>query len=104
MSPIRRLLAGEIPAREAFWTWQVSRGLPVNLACTLAALVLVVTAADGAIVPLWLAAALHVAAVPYNAVCLLGVWRGIDRQEPPGREAALLRAASVAVFVFYLAL
>lgn len=104
MRAIRLLLAGEIPAREAFWTWQVARGLPINLACTLTALVLVATAADDAVLPLWLAAVLHLAAVPYNVVCLLGVWRGVERQAADGREAALLRAAAAAVFVLYLVL
>ncbi|MEZ4387192.1 MAG: hypothetical protein R3D98_06365 [Candidatus Krumholzibacteriia bacterium] len=103
MTTLGRLLAGEVPPREAFWNWLLARGLVLNLGCTLGALVLVATAGDAAW-PLWLAAALHLAAVPLNAICVLGIWRATARHPLAATQAAFLRAASVIVFIVYLVL
>ena len=87
-----------LPAREAFWTWLVWRGFLLNAACTLGALVLVATAPDGATLLLWLAAFLHLIAVPYNTLCLVGIWRSTDT------SAVAYRVAAALVFVVFLVL
>jgi hypothetical protein len=104
MRTIERLWTGEIPPREAFWGWLVARGLVVNLGCTALALALVASAPEGSAWPLWLAVVAHIAAVPYNAVCVVGLWRGLDRRGGAEPAAWPLRAASVALFVAYLVL
>ena len=101
MQAINRLLAGEFPPRDAFWNWLVARGLVLNVACTAAAMALVATAAENATWPLWLAAFLHLAAVPFNVVCTIGVWRATTTDAPTDTR---YRAASLVLFVAYLIL
>jgi len=101
---------GRRPLNEAFWTWTVVWGLVVNLACTF--LALGIAALDtgagresetGGVTPLGvLAAVTHFAAIPYNVVCLVGVWRSGARSTLPAQTVSVLRAAAVAVFVAYL--
>lgn len=81
---------------EVFWTWLVFRGLLLNVGCTLGALVLVGVAPEGATGLLWLAAGLHLAAIPYNVACLLGVWRSAARG---GAEPSADRYRAVALLV-----
>jgi hypothetical protein len=104
MTTMARLWSGEIPPREIFWAWLIARGLVLNLACTIAALVLVATAPADSVGWLWLAAAVHLAAVPFNVICLMGLWRGLDRQDPADPGGWMLRLGALAVVAAYLVL
>jgi hypothetical protein len=84
------LWSGGLPLGEAFWTWVVAVGVPLNLATSLAFLFLM--SAD---LP-WLAVfAGYVLSVPYNVVAVVGVWRAAARYEGEPQNADLARVASV---------
>jgi hypothetical protein len=89
-----------MPVRESFWSWLVLRGLLLNAGCTLGALVLVAAAPDATPL-LWLAVLLHLAAVPYNLVCLVGIWRSAART-PEDRTADALKVAAIVLVVAYM--
>jgi len=100
VNSIVNLWRGEAPVREAFWSWLVFRGFLLNAGCTLGALVLVADAPDATPL-LWLAVLLHLAAVPYNLVCLVGIWRSAART-PDDRTADALKVAAVLLVVAYM--
>ena len=75
MEHLVRLWRGELDLGRAFWRWLVGAGLLVNTACTAAAMAVLALGPDGSAWPPAAAAALHLAAVPFNAICLAGVWR-----------------------------
>lgn len=76
MGGFRRLWAGELPLRDAFWTWAVGGGILVNLVTSLAFLALVSLG--------WPILALVVGyggSVPYNIAAVVGVWRSAEREQ-----------------------
>lgn len=100
VNAIRRLWKGEAPVREIFWNWLVFRGILVNAGCTFLALALVATAPEGATSLLWLAVLLHLAAIPYNLACLVGIWRSAARTPDDATAAALKLAAALLVVLY----
>lgn len=76
MRSLGRLWAGELPLREAFWSWAVAGGLIVNIVTTLVFLALV--SLDQLVAALIVG---YGCSVPYNIVAVVGVWRAADRHE-----------------------
>lgn len=94
MTKLRALWSGSLPLGEAFWTWVVAVGIPLNLATSLGFLFLM--SAD---LP-WLALfAGYVLSVPYNVVAVVGLWRSAARYEGEPRHADLARLATVVVML-----
>ncbi len=94
MRTLRRLWAGELPLREAFWTWAVGGGLVVNIATTLAFLALI--SMDRPIAALLAGYGLS---VPYNVLATVGVWRSADRHEGDAVIANAARFATLLAMV-----
>lgn len=80
---------GEVPLRQALWwdMWLV--GTTINLATSLAALLLLARDA-----PTALGAAVFFSPLPYNLLLLVSVWRSAARTTGPGAGAAQLAAAA----------
>jgi hypothetical protein len=90
MSQLQRLWSGQLPLREAFWTYAVVGGLAVNGITSFLFLILI--SAD------WPLAALAVGyglSVPYNIVVVVGVWRAAERDEGPRTRTDLLRIVTL---------
>jgi len=90
MKSLRRLWRGELPLRDAFWSWAVIGGLFVNGATSVLFLVLIM--ADRPIAGL---VAGYAFAVPYNFVVAVGVWRAADRYEGDRRWAEAARIVTL---------
>lgn len=91
MKTLRRLWAGEIPLTQAFWTFAVLYGLVVNLATTAAALALFSQDA-----PTALGVLVYLAAMPYNVLVVVAVWRSAARYTGPRHWPDLARVAVIA--------
>ena len=90
MTALVALWRGDLPLRDAFWTWAVTVGLAVNIVTSVLFLILIMQ--DLA----W--AALLVGygmSLPYNAVATVGVWRAADRYDGPAIHGDLARSATV---------
>ena len=87
MKSLQRLWAGDLPLREAFWTWAVAGGLAVNIVTSILFLTLVMV--DRPFLALFIG---YACSVPYNAMVLVGVWRAADRYDG---NPALANAARV---------
>ncbi len=95
MKKLRALWSGDLPLGEAFWTWVVTIGVPLNLTTSLAFLLLI--SAD---MPWAALLAGYVLSVPYNVLVLVGVWRSAGRYEgEQPRNADLARLATVALLL-----
>ncbi len=94
MKKLRALWSGDLPLGEAFWTWAVAVGLPLNLTTSLAFLVLMT--ADQLLPALF---AGYVLSVPYNVVAVVGVWRSAARYQGEPRHADLARVATAALIL-----
>jgi hypothetical protein len=90
MTRLRALWLGELPLREAFWTYAVAIALVVNLTTTLLLLALLLWEQPWA--ALFVGYAL---AVPYNVLALVGVWRSAARYQGPRVHADLARIVTV---------
>ncbi len=79
---------GEVPFLRLFVTDTLVVGTLVNIAATVAAVLLL-----GAAVPDWLAVAVHFLPLPYNLFLFLAVWRTSERRALPFAWAAQIAAA-----------
>lgn len=78
------LWTGRLPLSAAFWNWMIFWGFLLNLATTMPSLAVLVAAAGAPHgVAGGLSVALHLAPIPYNILCLVGVWRSAG-----GRDVA----------------
>lgn len=94
MKKLRALWSGDLPLGEAFWTWAVLIGLPLNLATSAAFLALM--SAD-LLWPAFLAG--YALPVPFNVVAVVGVWRSAGRYEGEPLHANLARIISAALML-----
>ena len=84
------LWRGDLPLREAFWTWIVTVGLLVNVVTSVLFLILIMQ--DQA----WAALLIgYGVSLPYNVVATTGVWRAAVRYDGPAIYADLARGATV---------
>jgi hypothetical protein len=98
LKSLYRLWAGELPLREAFWTWAVAGALAVNIVTSLLFLTLVTL--DRPILALIIG---YGCSVPYNVVALVGVWRAADRHRgDPGLVVAARIVATVGLAILSL--
>jgi hypothetical protein len=86
MRKLRALWSGDLPLREAFWTYAVAGGVAVNGVTTL--LLFVLLAADRPIAALLVGYGLP---LPYNLAALVGVWRSAGRHAGRPLHADLAR-------------
>jgi hypothetical protein len=90
MTNLVALSRGELPLREAFWTWAVTVGLLVNVMTSMLFLILIMQ--DLA----WAALLIgYGVSLPYNVVATVGVWRAAVRYDGPAIHADLARGATV---------
>ena len=94
MSGIRRLWRGELPLKEAFWTWAVCIGLTINLAALMISLILVTE--DRAVAALVVG---HGITLPYNFVATVGVWRSAAHHAGDRSFANTARIVTVIMMV-----
>jgi hypothetical protein len=94
MTRLRALWSGDLPLREAFWTYAVAGGVVVNGLTTL--LLFVLLAADRPIAALLLGYGLP---LPYNVTALVGVWRSAGRHEGKRLHAELARIVTPVLIV-----
>jgi hypothetical protein len=95
---LHRLWAGDLPLREAFWTWALVGGLAVNIVTSLLFLTLVTL--ERPILALLIG---YGCSVPYNVVALVGVWRAADRHRgDPGLVVAARIIAAVGLTILSL--
>lgn len=96
-SSLADLWAGRLPLPTAFWHWMIFWGFLLNLFTTIGSLAVLVAAAGaphGWVAGLSLA--LHLAPIPYNIACLVGVWRSAGRPEvAPARRLTTRTIAAV---------
>jgi hypothetical protein len=95
---IASLWRGEAPLARVFWEYTIAWGTLINLLCTGAALVVFIK--DG---PVWLGLLLHLAAVPYNILMIVSVWRAAALQNGSALASAA-RIGSVIWFVVMFAI
>ena len=96
MKKLAALWSGDLPLSEAFWTWAIFIGLPLNLTTSLASLVLI--SADR---PWEALVAGYLLSVPYNVVVLVGVWRAATHYPGEPRHADFARV-TVAIMMVLL--
>lgn len=96
MRSLHRLWVGDLPLRQAFWTWAVAGGLAVNIVTSLLFLGLL---ANDRLVPALVVG--YGCSIPYNVVALVGVWRSADRYDG---DPALAAAARIVTAVGLLLL
>lgn len=90
MTKFLDLWSGNLPLKEAFWTWTVTIGLLVNLASSILFLVLILQDS-----PLAAVIAGYAISVPYNILATVGVWRSAARYGGATIHADLARALSL---------
>ena len=88
------LWRGDLPLREAFWTWAVTVGLLVNVVTSVLFLILIVQ--DLAWAALFIG---YGVSLPYNVVATVGVWRAAVHYDGPAIHADLARGATVLLMV-----
>lgn len=90
MTKLVALWRGELPLKEAFWTWTVTIGLIVNVSSTILFLALI------SLDQPWAALLVGYApSVPYNVVAVVGVWRSAASYQGPNVHADLARGVSI---------
>lgn len=90
MEFVKRLWAGKLPLRQAFWDYAVFYGLLINLATHGVFLALLMNDANAVLVALAFALP-----VPYNILVAVAVWRSAARYRGPKRWAELARLGIV---------
>lgn len=93
----RQLWLGELPLHEAFWRWQITYGLVMNLVATMIALTLVLFES-----PFVLAIIIHFLPLPYSLFAATGTWRSADRYEGNPFHVTAAKAATVVWVLFWL--
>lgn len=96
MNRIASLWRGEEPLARVFWEYAIAWGTLLNLLCTGAALVVFIKSG-----PDWLGLLLHFAAIPYNALMIVSIWRAAAREDGTAL-ANFVRPASLIWFVVLL--
>lgn len=90
MAKLLALWRGDLPLRDAFWTWTVFGGVLVNFSTSIAFFALV-----GSDLP-WVALIVgYGLSVPYNLMAVVGVWRSAAHHDGPQRQADLARIMSL---------
>jgi hypothetical protein len=92
---IASLWRGEQPLARVFWEYAIAWGTLLNLLCTGAALIVFIKGG-----PAWLGLLFHFAAIPYNVLVVVSVWRAAARE----RDNPLSNFARLAVPVWFLAM
>jgi len=93
----RQLWLGELPLHEAFWRYAITYDLVLNLAATLAALMIVLADA-----PIAFAAILHFLPLPYSLFAATGAWRSADRYSGNPFHAAAAKIVLIMWVGFWL--
>ncbi len=95
MQHLRCLWFGDLPLREAFWTWAVGIGLAVNVLTSLGFLALV---SNDRLLLAFIVG--YGFSIPYNVAALVGVWRSADRYTgDPALASAARIIAAVGLFL-----
>ncbi|MEM7425750.1 MAG: hypothetical protein AAF441_06620 [Pseudomonadota bacterium] len=94
MKRLTLLWNGQLPLRDAFWTWAVIGGLAVNLVTSLAFTFFLIA---GQLIPGILAG--YGVSLPYNVLATVGVWRAADRFDGERHWADLAKLVTVAGMV-----
>ena len=94
MAKLAALWSGDLPLEEAFWTWVVMVGLPLNLATSVMFLVLIMQD-----MPLAALMAGYALSIPYNVVATVGVWRSAARYAGPASHADFARLVSLVLMI-----
>jgi hypothetical protein len=87
---VKRLWAGDLPLRQAFWDYAVFWGLLLNLATHAVFFALLLNNANSALVALAFALP-----IPYNLLAVVAVWRSAGRYSGSKKWADLARVATV---------
>ena len=90
MELVKRLWAGDLPLRRAFWDYAVFYGLLVNLVTDVAFFSLLMNDANLVLVALAFAIP-----IPYNVLVVVAVWRSAARYLGPKKWAELARVGIV---------
>jgi hypothetical protein len=90
VATLKQLWLGQLPLQEAFWRYAITYDLILNLAATMATLVLVLAEA-----PIILAAIVHFLPLPYSLFAATGTWRSADRYEGNPLHASIAKLAIV---------
>lgn len=91
------LWGGRLPLSTAFWNYMIFWGFLLNLATNLGSLSVLV-AAGGSAPQGWVALlslGLHALSMPYNILCLVGVWRSAARPEVSSISRLLTRTIAI---------
>ena len=83
---IKSLWAGEVPLREAFWTYAVAYGLILNMSTSALFLVVAAMGANA-----WVLVPVFLLPVPYNFFMIVAVWRSAGRYQGSKDWADLAR-------------
>lgn len=97
MRALGELWRGRMPLAVAFWHYAVFYGLALNVAATVAALILV-----AAETPIAIPLVVHLLPVPYSILAGFGVWRSADRYTGRPDVATAARIAVIAWFTLML--
>jgi len=91
------LWCGRFPLGTAFWNYMIFWGFLLNVAATVAAMAVLVAAGGDAEQrwAAWLSLTFHLLPLPYNTVCLVGVWRSAAAPEVGPTPRLLARLAAV---------
>ena len=89
---LAKLWRGEVGLAQTFWEYAILYGTLVNLITTGASFAVI--ASDG---PAWIALALFLLPIPYNAFVVVAVWRSAARH---GGDPSWANAARIAVLVW----
>jgi hypothetical protein len=92
---IASLWRGEMPLARVFWEYAIAWGTLLNLLCTGAALAVFIKGG-----PDWLGLLLHFAAIPYNLLLTVSVWRAAVHEG----ETALAGFARFAIVIWFVAM
>jgi hypothetical protein len=92
---VKNLWRGELPLARVFWTDMLVVGTVVNIAATIAAMLLFVAGA-----PIAVGVAVHFAPLPYNLLLFFAVWQAASRETSDWSFPAQVIALGWFFFVF----
>lgn len=87
---VKRLWAGDVPLRQAFWDYAVFWGLLLNLATHAVFFALLLNDANSVLVALAFALP-----IPYNILVIVAVWRSAGRYAGSKKWADLARVTTI---------
>lgn len=86
----RQLWLGELSLHEAFWRYAITYAFVLNLAASLATLMLILAKA-----PIAYAIIVHFLPLPYSLFAAIGAWRSADRYAGNAFHAAAAKTALI---------